>query len=175
MRNFAIVIVVFMIMEPLTYLAHRYVMHGVGWVLHASHHRPRETRIELNDAFPLIFASLTIILLAIGTSFHSVGVLVPIGIGITLYGAVYSFVHDVYIHGRFFRVERIAFLEPIKRAHVLHHLYDGEPYGMLMPIVPRRIREQAKILFGENGELRDSSELLKTGDFSSLRKYVVID
>lgn len=172
--SFIVVILVFILMEPLTYLAHRYVMHGVGWTLHASHHRPRETRVELNDLFPVMFAAITIVMLALGTSISSLRVLVPIGIGVTLYGALYSFVHDVYIHGRFFQVGVIRPLEVLKRAHILHHLFDGEPYGMLMPIVPKRIRLQAKTLFGEDGELRNGQDLLKTGDFSSGRKYIEV-
>jgi beta-carotene 3-hydroxylase len=174
--NLLIVVGVFIVMEPLTYLAHRYVMHGIAWTIHASHHRPRETTIELNDLFPVFFATITIIAFAIGTNVPSASVLIPIGIGVTAYGALYSFVHDVYIHGRFFQLTKeIKPLEYLKRAHILHHLYDGEPYGMLMPVVPKRIREQAKTLFGEHGELRDSRDLLKTGNFRAADKYVVID
>lgn len=174
MKSVLVVLAVVAAMEPLTYLAHRYVMHGVGWVIHSSHHRPRETRIELNDLFPAIFATLTIALFAIGRT-TGTALLIPVATGVTIYGAAYSFVHDVYIHGRFFKVGRIAFLEPLKRAHILHHLYDGEPYGMLVPLVPRRIRERARLLYATQGEAAYSAELLKGGNFGSPGKYVVVD
>ncbi|MGZ8282038.1 MAG: sterol desaturase family protein, partial [Allosphingosinicella sp.] len=43
-------------MEGVAYVAHRWVMHGPGWFLHASHHRPRPGRFELNDLYAAIFA-----------------------------------------------------------------------------------------------------------------------
>ena len=32
-------------MEGVAYVAHRWVMHGPGWFLHESHHRPRHGQI----------------------------------------------------------------------------------------------------------------------------------
>ncbi|MGH9122337.1 MAG: hypothetical protein ACRDYC_10400, partial [Acidimicrobiales bacterium] len=90
----------FVLMEPVTYAMHRCVMHGIGWVLHRSHHRPRREGLEANDWFPVIFAGVTITGLEVGTGVHGVGVLVPICVGVTAYGAAYAFVHDVCIHGR---------------------------------------------------------------------------
>ena len=43
-------------MELVAYAAHRWVMHGVGWFLHESHHRPRPGTWELNDLYAVIFA-----------------------------------------------------------------------------------------------------------------------
>lgn len=123
-------------MEPVTYAAHRWVMHGVGWVLHRSHHRRRRGSWEANDWFPVMFAGVTVAAMAAG-----VGTLVvPVGIGVTLYGLAYAFVHDVYIHGRLGRLPVLAPLEWLRDAHTIHHLYGREPYGMLCPIVPRELR-----------------------------------
>jgi beta-carotene 3-hydroxylase len=138
----------FVAMEPLTYAAHRWVMHGVGWALHRSHHRRRTVRtwrdrFEANDWFPVAFAGATIVGMAAGTARPSLGVLVPIGVGVTAYGAAYAFVHDVYIHGRLGRLPELAPLERLRDAHAIHHLYGGEPYGMLCPIVPRALRQRA--------------------------------
>ena len=36
-------------MEGFAYVMHRWVMHGPGWFLHASHHRPRLGFWEAND------------------------------------------------------------------------------------------------------------------------------
>ena len=43
-------------MEIFAYAAHRWVMHGPGWFLHASHHRPRAGNWEWNDLYAVIFA-----------------------------------------------------------------------------------------------------------------------
>lgn len=140
----------FVLMEPATYAAHRWVMHGLGWSLHRSHHRvgPRGDRLweraEANDWFPVGFASVTIVAMALGAYGPRWAALVPIGIGVTAYGAAYALVHDVYIHGRL--MASVPALRPLDRlaaAHALHHRYGGEPYGMLMPVVPRAVRVRA--------------------------------
>src|SRR5690242_3309200 len=38
-------------MEGFAYVMHRWVMHGPGWFLHASHHRARHGNWELNDLY----------------------------------------------------------------------------------------------------------------------------
>lgn len=141
-----IVVVAFVVMEPVTYATHRWVMHGIGRVLHNSHHRPRgASRWEANDAYPVIFGSIVVMAMAVGLNIAGFEVLVWTGIGVTLYGAVYALVHDVYIHRRLplFRGREVAGLRSLEEAHRIHHLYDGEPYGMLAPIVPSRLRERA--------------------------------
>ena len=50
--------------KAFAYVMHRWVMHGrLGWLLHASHHRPRAGRFELNDLYGVIFAVPSIVLL----------------------------------------------------------------------------------------------------------------
>ncbi len=132
-----IAVAAFVLMEPIAAGVHRLVMHGVGWVLHASHHRPREGRFEANDVFPLLFAAPAIALFWSGR--HDPTAL-AVAVGITLYGAAYSFVHDGYIHKRFGSLPRIGYLEFLRRAHAIHHLYNEGPYGMLVPIVPAKHR-----------------------------------
>jgi beta-carotene 3-hydroxylase len=142
----------FVLMEPATYAAHRWVMHGVGWALHRSHHRRRRPTItarwrdqlEANDAFPVMFAAVTILAMAAGTHVSDLFVLVPAAVGVTAYGAAYGFVHDVYIHGRFARLPVFGPFERLRRAHAIHHLYGGEPYGMLCPFVPAELRERSR-------------------------------
>ncbi len=135
----------FVIMEPVTALTHRFVMHGIGLRLHRSHHRRTCHRLEANDAFPVMFAAVVCIGLWLGFNAPSLSDLVPIGIGVTFYGMAYALVHDVYIHGRLrvFGERRIAVLDRLADAHALHHRYNGAPYGMLLPIVPRSVRHTA--------------------------------
>lgn len=139
-----IVVAAFVAMEGVSYLAHRFVMHGPGMGLHRSHHRRSAARFEANDAFPVAFAGVTILAMTAGATLPSLDVLFDVGVGVTLYGAAYAFVHDVYIHERLGSwVPRLAVLEWLKSSHEIHHLFGGEPYGMLFPIVGRDLRERA--------------------------------
>ena len=133
-------------MEAVSYLAHRFVMHGFGMGWHRSHHRRTESRFEKNDLFPVIFAGATILAMTAGTTLPSLHALYVVGIGVTLYGASYAFVHDVYIHGRLGRLPSMALFEWLKESHRIHHLFGGEPYGMLLPIVPKALRSKAATL-----------------------------
>lgn len=146
MTDAVVALVAFVAMEAVSYLAHRFVMHGAGMGWHRSHHRVlREvgSRWEKNDLFPVTFAAATVLAMAAGTSFPSLRGVYVAGIGVTLYGAAYLFVHDVYIHGRLGRMPRISVCEHLKDAHRIHHLFGGEPYGMLFPIVRAELRTRA--------------------------------
>jgi beta-carotene 3-hydroxylase len=131
-----------------SYLAHRFVMHGPGMGWHRSHHAGgaslmQRSGFEANDLFPVTFAAVTILAMTAGTTLPALHPLFEVGIGVTAYGACYGFVHDVYIHERLGRLPRLAVLEWLKSAHELHHRFGGEPYGMLLPVVPRTLRERA--------------------------------
>ncbi len=134
----------FLAMEGVSYLTHRFVMHGFGIGLHRSHHQANDGGFELNDLYPMMFSSVAISAFAVGT-FGSVRSLVLVGTGITLYGLSYLFVHEIYIHRRL-RLVKGPYrpLEWLKASHRIHHLYGGEPYGMLLPVVPRELRRRAE-------------------------------
>ena len=135
----------FVVMEPITAATHRWVMHGIGARLHRSHHAQRVGRFETNDWYPVMFASLVNIGFFAGFNVDGFGGLVPVGIGVTAYGAAYATVHDVYIHGRlgWFRNRRVAVFDRLADAHRIHHLYSAAPYGMLLPVVPADLRARA--------------------------------
>lgn len=139
-----LVVSALVVMEPVTYLTHRFVMHRFGMCLHASHHRRGTDRFELNDLYPVIFASVTVLAMAAGVTWPSLHVMFTVGIGVTLYGMAYLFVHDLYIHRRLGRLPQVAVLDRLKAAHRIHHLYGGEPYGMLVPVVPAELRKRAE-------------------------------
>jgi beta-carotene 3-hydroxylase len=141
-------VLAFVAMEAVSYLAHRFVMHGFGMGWHRSHHAGgaavmQRTGFEANDLFPVTFAAVTILTMTAGVTLPSFHPLFEVGIGVTAYGAAYAFVHDVYVHGRLGRLPRLPGLEWLKDAHELHHRFGGEPYGMLFPVVPRGLRERA--------------------------------
>ena len=143
MNDVLIAAVAFCLMEGVTYLAHRFVMHGAGIVWHRSHHQARVGTFEANDLYPVVFAAVTILGMAAGASLPSLHFLLVVGIGVTAYGLSYLFVHDVYIHARLGQLPRVELLERLKRNHAIHHLYGGEPFGMLLPIVPKGLRQRA--------------------------------
>ena len=87
-------------MEPIAALLHRLIMHGRGWGWHRDHHAPRRGRFEANDLFPVVFAAITITVMAVGASIDALRPLLWIGAGVSSYGAAYLLVHDVAIHGR---------------------------------------------------------------------------
>lgn len=141
----------FVAMEPITAATHRWVMHGIGTRLHRSHHQPPvDARWEDNDVFPLVFASIVMLGLWLGFHRDSLTWLVPIGVGITMYGAAYAVVHDGYIHRRLdiFGARRSRTLDRLAQAHRIHHVGNGAPFGMLAPIVPRASRELVADIVG---------------------------
>ena len=141
----AIAVVAFALMEPVTAATHRWVMHGVGEFLHRSHHRRRVTTWEANDWYPVMFAAIVNVGFFAGFNWDGFGSLVPVGVGVTVYGMAYAVVHDVYIHGRlgWFDGRRIGAFERLADAHRIHHLYNAAPYGMLAPVVPAHLRDRA--------------------------------
>lgn len=137
----------FLFMEMITWCTHKFVMHGFLWMLHEDHHEPKYSGIfEKNDAFFLIFAIPSMLLIIFGTK-PSINFLFFIGIGILLYGVAYFLVHDVLIHRRFKWFNKVdnKYFKALRKAHKVHHKHlgkeDGECFGMLY--VPMKyFREQ---------------------------------
>lgn len=127
----------FLLMEGITWLTHRYIMHGFLWYLHEDHHKPGGHVFEKNDAFFLIFAVPSWLLIMLGLQ-HKVYWAAAIGFGIALYGLAYFIVHEVIIHQRFkwFTRSNNTYIRTIRWAHKMHHKHiekeDGESFGMLM-------------------------------------------
>lgn len=125
--------------------AHRALWHASLWHMHESHHRPREGPFELNDVFAIINAVPAISLLSFG--FFNRG-LVPglcfgAGLGITLFGIAYMFVHDGLVHRRFpvGPIANVPYFRRVAAAHQIHHSekFDGVPYGLFMG--PKELEE----------------------------------
>lgn len=125
--------------------AHRALWHASLWNMHESHHKPREGPFELNDVFAIINAVPAIALLAYG--FFNKG-LVPglcfgAGLGITVFGMAYMFVHDGLVHRRFpvGPIADVPYLLKVAAAHQLHHSdkFNGVPYGLFLG--PKELEE----------------------------------
>lgn len=135
--NFLIILITFLLMEGFTWLTHKYVMHGFLWFLHKDHHdHSNKGKMERNDYFFLIFAIPAIVMMYYGSQL-GFNHWFYIGLGITLYGFAYFFVHDIFIHQRisFLKNTKNPYLLGIRRAHKQHHKHlgknPGECYGFL--------------------------------------------
>lgn len=138
-----VIVVSFAAMEFVSYLAHRYVYHGLGWLFHKNHHEPHGGVFEWDDIFPLIFSSITISQMLFGLADPDRGDIVAFSLGIAAYGLIYFFIHDLYIHRRTIWLKlRIPFLIKLKQAHAMHHRYGGEPYGRLLFLNIERVRQE---------------------------------
>ena len=127
----------FLTMEGITWLTHRYVMHGFLWYLHEDHHKKGPGVFEKNDAFFLIFSIPSILCILIGVT-RQIYWLAAIGFGIMMYGLAYFIVHDVIIHQRlkYFSRSDNVYVRSIRWAHKMHHKHldkeEGESFGMLL-------------------------------------------
>ncbi|ASE61876.1 beta-carotene hydroxylase [Chryseobacterium indologenes] len=135
--NFLIVLAVFISMEGATWLIHRYIMHGFLWSLHRDHHdHSHEGKLERNDLFFFIFATPAIALLYLGVK-QDFSHWFYVGLGISLYGMAYFFVHDIFIHQRTKILTKTTnpYFLAIRRAHKQHHKHlgkeEGECFGFL--------------------------------------------
>lgn len=137
MISFLIFLGVFLLMECVTWLTHKYVMHGSMWYFHADHHQPKYAHVfERNDIFFVIFAIPSIVLFYYGVD-GGINYKFFIGLGIFFYGFSYFTVHDVLIHQRlkWFKNTKNKYLVGLRKAHKVHHKHlgkeDGECFGML--------------------------------------------
>jgi beta-carotene 3-hydroxylase len=132
-----ILLLTFTGMEAITWLTHKYIMHGFLWYLHEDHHQPKPGFFEKNDAFFIIFAIPSFLCILIGTT-SKIYWLQATGFGIMAYGFAYFLVHDVIIHQRFKWLSRSdnSYVRAIRWAHKMHHKHldkqDGESFGMLL-------------------------------------------
>ena len=109
------------VMEGVAIFSHKYVMHGFGWFLHESHHRPRQGLFELNDLYAFIFAIPSIILIWFGAAGFPPALWA--GLGVAGYGVIYFVFHDVIVHRRIHHEWRPKnrYMQRIVHAHRLHH------------------------------------------------------
>ncbi|HAS44138.1 MAG TPA: carotene hydroxylase [Microscillaceae bacterium] len=145
--NVLIVIATFLFMEFAAWFAHKYLMHGLLWMLHKDHHQKEPGFFEKNDAFFLIFAIPSWLCIMFGMM-NGNDFRVWIGAGIAVYGFAYFVVHDIFIHQRFKILKKAnhPYFLAVRRAHRAHHRHldkeEGECFGMLL--FPLKFLKQAK-------------------------------
>ncbi|EXC66926.1 hypothetical protein L484_000137 [Morus notabilis] len=103
-----------------------------------SHHRPRDGPFELNDVFAIMNAVPAIALMSYGFFNPDLlaGLCFGAGLGITMFGMAYMFVHDGLVHRRFpvGPIANVPYLRKVAAAHQLHHSdkFQGVPYGLFL-------------------------------------------
>lgn len=133
-----IVLAVFFLMEAVAWATHKYVMHGILWNLHESHHLPRAGAFEKNDWFGAFFSVVAVGLFGAGYVYGPVWT--AIGVGVTAYGAAYLFLHDMLTHKRFgVNIKpKSGYLRAVLRSHRVHHARrtkeGGVSFGFLVPV-----------------------------------------
>jgi beta-carotene 3-hydroxylase len=164
----AIFLAAFIGMEGFAWVTHRYVMHGFMWCWHQSHHAKRDGLFELNDLFAVVFAAPAILFIWLGVNV-SIWFL-PLGLGVTAYGAVYLFFHDGLVHRRFSIPldERNGFWRPRIQAHRIHHAVFSKhgcvSYGFLMVRPVRELKAKLRTLQRASGlETNQDAGVASTG------------
>lgn len=150
LTGFLIFLATVIAMEGVAYVAHRWVMHGPGWFLHASHHRPRAGNWEANDLYAVIFAVPSITLIFGGVNLGWGAWAIWMGAGIAAYGAIYFGFHDVIVHKRLNHryVPRSNYMKRIVQAHRLHHAVETKDgtvsFGFLWAPPPEALKAELK-------------------------------
>ena len=130
----------FVLMESFSWWIHKYLMHGVLWKIHKTHHQHTKGYFELNDLFTLIFGGSAVVLIFLGV--ESLDYRFWLGCGISLYGMLYFVLHDVLIDKRLKLLGRpkSKYLKAITKAHRAHHKTrekeDAVSFGLF--VVPKR-------------------------------------
>ena len=122
-------------MEAFSWWFHKYLMHGILWEIHKTHHEHSDGWFELNDIFTIVFGGISIVLIFLGLPEFTFSFWT--GIGISVYGLIYFILHDMIIHKRIalFKRPTNPILEGIFKAHQAHHRKntkdDAESFGLL--------------------------------------------
>ncbi len=144
-------------MEFVAWSSHKYIMHGFGWGWHRDHHERHDRMFEKNDLYAIVGAGMSISMFAIGSPMvRGAAAWEPgtwIGLGILVYGVIYSLIHDGLVHQRYFRwVPKRGYAKRLVQAHKLHHATAGKEGGVSFgfvfardpAVLKRELAEQRK-------------------------------
>lgn len=143
------------LMEGYARWAHRYLWHDSPVTqnlllrsvpaLHESHHAVRTGPFEAGDI--LAVANAVPAMAACMWGFFTPGMVGGMvfcgGLGVTLFGISYMFIHDGLVHRRFpvGPIAEVPYLKRVAMAHKLHHSneFGGVPYGLFLG--PQEVEE----------------------------------
>jgi beta-carotene 3-hydroxylase len=148
-----IVLATVLAMEGIAWASHKYVMHGFAWAWHRDHHEPHVGAFQKNDRFALFGAALSIAPFALGSPLVMGGSAwwpgTWLGLGVMVYGLVYTLVHDGLVHQRFFRwVPKRGYARRLVQAHKLHHAsvskHGGVSFGFVLVRDPAVLKAELR-------------------------------
>lgn len=118
-----IVLATFLFWEFVAWFTHKYIMHGVLWIWHKSHHTVHDHTLEKNDWFAVVFSLPSIGLFYYASIIKYNPYLLAVGLGILCYGIFYAVFHDVIVHQRirWKPKKRSRYLQRMIHAHYIHH------------------------------------------------------
>ena len=117
-----------------------------GW--HRDHHEPHENVLEKNDLFAVVFGTIVFFMFLAG--YYYSAALWWTAFGITLYGVIYTLVHDGLIHQRFWKwTPKKGYAKRLVQAHRLHHATVGKEGGVSFGFVfardPAKLKAELKV------------------------------
>lgn len=118
-----IVIGTFLLWEGVAWFTHKYVMHGILWRWHRSHHTVHNHALERNDLFALVFSLPSIALFYYYSKVQYNPYMIAVALGILSYGVFYFVFHDIIVHQRLkWRPQKKSrYLQRMIHAHYIHH------------------------------------------------------
>lgn len=130
-----IVLATVLAMEMVAWSSHKYIMHGFGWGWHRDHHERHDGFFEKNDLYAVVGAAMSISAFAAGSPLIlGAQAWWPgtwIGLGVLVYGIIYTLIHDGLVHQRWFRwVPKRGYAKRLVQAHKLHHATVGKEGGV---------------------------------------------
>lgn len=132
-----IVIATFLLWEGVAWFTHKYVMHGILWSWHRSHHTVHHHRLERNDLFAVVFSIPSVALFYYFSQVSYNPYMLAVGLGILCYGIFYFVFHDIVVHQRikWRPAKKSRYLQRMIHAHYIHHSRHtrdgGEAFGFL--------------------------------------------
>jgi beta-carotene 3-hydroxylase len=150
---FLIILATVLAMEVVAWTSHKYIMHGFGWAWHRDHHEPHDGFFERNDLYAVVGAAISISGFMFGSPVISGSLAWEpawwIGVGVMIYGAIYTLIHDGIIHQRWFRwVPRRGYAKRLVQAHKLHHATIGKEggmsFGFIIALDPADLKQKLK-------------------------------
>jgi beta-carotene 3-hydroxylase len=140
-------------MEAVAWSSHKYIMHGFGWAWHRDHHEPHDGFFERNDLYAVVGAAMSMSMFAVGSPLVMRELAWPpgtwVGVGILIYGIIYTLIHDGLVHQRWFRyVPRRGYAKRLVQAHNLHHATlskeGGVSFGFIVARDPAALKRDLK-------------------------------
>lgn len=137
-----IAIATFLLWEGVAWFTHKYIMHGVLWSWHKSHHTVHNHTLEKNDLFALVFSLPSIGLFYYFSQVDFNPYMLSTAFGIFAYGLFYFIFHDIIVHQRLkWRPQKKSkYLQRMIHAHYIHHRkhskHGCEAFGFLF--APRK-------------------------------------